>query len=184
MVISLYGIYRQLRAQGAANAVQRIESLQGQYESERMTHARLALALDLKYDQLSSQTMEKARPLLDFYENLGDLLVAGYITVEEVFNNWGRSVQIWSALLKPVVERQREIEGVPEMYDAHRLVEEMREFEAKRGIVPLQLDPLGLPAHDTVLPETPIKIQTDQSAHRLSPSAMAVMDMADTICWL
>jgi hypothetical protein len=77
VVVSLYGIYRQLRAQGAANALQRIESLQGLYESERMTYARLATALDLKYNQLSSETMEKARPILDFFENLGDLLDAG-----------------------------------------------------------------------------------------------------------
>jgi hypothetical protein len=43
-------------------------------------------------------------------------------------------------LLRPLVERQREIEGIPEMYEAHRLVDDMLEFEAKRAIARLALD--------------------------------------------
>jgi len=140
VVISLVGIYRQLRAQGSANAVQRIEALQGVYDSERMAYSRLALALDLRYEERSLRTYEKARPLLDFFANLGELFEAGYLSVAEISNSWGRAIQIWGALLAPTVEHQRELEGVPDLYDLSRLVTALHEFEAKRGTPRLRLD--------------------------------------------
>jgi hypothetical protein len=140
VVVSLGGIYRQLRAQGSANAVQRIESLQGKYDSERMAYARLALALDLKYEEGSGRTFEKGRPLLDFFANVDDLYGAGYLSVEEIASSWGRSIQIWTALLAPTVEHQRELEGVPDLYDTSRLSSALVALEAKRGTPPLRLD--------------------------------------------
>jgi hypothetical protein len=140
VIASLGGIYRQLRAQGSANAVQRIESLQGQYDSERMAYARLALALDLKYEERSRHTFEKARPLLDFFANLDDLHEAGYLSVAEIWNSWGRSIQVWTALLASTVERQRELENAPELYDGSRLLSALLAFGAKRTTPPVNLD--------------------------------------------
>ena len=140
VVVSLGGIYSQLRAQGSANAVQRIESLQGKYGSERMAYARLALALDLKYEERSGHTFEKARPLLDFFANLDDLHEAGYLSVAEIWNSWGRAIQVWTALLASTVEHQRELENAPELYDGSRLLSAVRAFGAKRGTPPVSLD--------------------------------------------
>lgn len=147
VVVSLGGIYRQLRAQGAANAVQRIESLQGTYDSERMAYMRLVLALDLRYEPRSDRTYEKARPLLDFFANLDDLNEAGYLSVAEISNSWGRAIQIWSALLAPTVQRQRELEDAPNLYDASRLLATLGAFQARRGIPPLNLDAVKLSAY-------------------------------------
>lgn len=140
VVVTLGGIYRQLRAQGAANALHRIESLQGQYESERMEHIKLALALDLKYETLSERTIAMAAPLLNFFVDLGNLHEEGHISVKEIGANWGRPILVWTALLTPVVERLRASQGVPDLYDSRKLLVELREQEAKRGIPPLQLD--------------------------------------------
>jgi hypothetical protein len=40
------------------------------------------------------EALDEARPVLDFFENLGDLHNAGYVTVEEIRNSWGRSVHL------------------------------------------------------------------------------------------
>lgn len=113
VVVTLGGIYRQLRAQGAANALHRIESLQGRYTSERMEYTKLALALDLKCEAMSNRTRALASPLLNFFVDLGNLHEEGYISLVEIDQNWGRPILVWSALLTPVVERQRVIEGRP-----------------------------------------------------------------------
>jgi hypothetical protein len=145
VVVTLGGIYRQLRAQGAANALHRIESLQGRYTSERMEYTKLALALDLKYEAMSNRTRALASPLLNFFVDLGNLHEEGYISLNEITDSWGRPIQIWGALLAPVVQRQRVIEGIPDMWDFHKLMAGVRELEAKRGIPLLQLDQSTLP---------------------------------------
>jgi hypothetical protein len=140
VVITLGGIYRQLRAQGSANALHRIESLQGQFASERMDHIKLVLALDLKYQATSTRTFANARPILNFFGNLADLHDDGFISMKEIVDNWGRPLQVWSALLSPVVERQRVIENNPQIYDDREFVAKVREAEAQRGLPPLDLD--------------------------------------------
>jgi hypothetical protein len=140
VVITLGGIYRQLRSQGAANAVQRIESLQGHFSTERMDYLKLAVALDLKRGEATTATMAKARPILNFFANLEDLYAHGYIGIGEVVDNWGRPLEVWSALLKPVIERQRRLEGIAEIYDFKRLLVPIHAEFRKRGISSLKLD--------------------------------------------
>ena len=144
VVITLGGIYRQLRAQGSANALHRIESLQGQFASERMDYIKLVLALDLKYQATSTRTFANARPILNFFVNLADLYENGYISMKEIVDNWGRPLQVWSALLSPVVERQRIIENNPQIYDNREFVAKVRQAEAQRGLPPLDLDRTNL----------------------------------------
>ncbi len=93
VVVSLYGIYHQLRSQGAANAVQRIATLEGEWKSPRMIYARLVLALHLKYEPPNLDGLFKAGPLLNFFVNLANLNEAGYLSVEEIEANWGMQIQ-------------------------------------------------------------------------------------------
>jgi hypothetical protein len=139
VVVSLAGIYHQLRMQGAANALQRIESLQAYFSSERMDYLKLAVAVDLKRGQATSATWAKARPILDFLSNLDDLQQHGYVTIAELVDNWGRPLEVWDALLKPVVARQRALEGVHELYDFRRLLVAVRKEFLRRGIPTLHL---------------------------------------------
>jgi hypothetical protein len=112
-----------------------------------MAYVRLVLALDLRYEQRSGRTYEKARPLLDFFANLDDLNEAGYLSVAEISNSWGRPIQIWSELLAPTVKRQRELQDAPNLYDTSRLLATLRAFEATRGIPPLNLDAAKVSAY-------------------------------------
>ena len=49
LTITFVAIYRQLRAQVTANALQKMQFLLDRYQSDRMTHFRLSAALDIKY---------------------------------------------------------------------------------------------------------------------------------------
>lgn len=146
VVVSLFGIYRQLRSQGAANFVQRIETLEGEWNSSRLTHARLALALHLKYEPLDLAAWFKAQPVLDFFMNLANLNEAGYLNLDEIAATWGRSIQIYAALTVPLVEHQAAHGGDPTAYNLTGLITRLRADERKRGVEPLTLDDETLPA--------------------------------------
>lgn len=115
VVVTLLAIYRQLRAQGAANAVQRMETLQGEWNSERMIHSRLVVAIWRKHDAASPnaasspdfETQAALGWLCGFFENLSDLEEDGYLTWKEVVNNWGQSLIVYWVLLAPVVTELR-----------------------------------------------------------------------------
>ena len=139
VTVSLVAVYRQLQSQGAANAIQRIESLQAAFTTEEMTYLKLAIARDIQRGELSNAAMAKAAPILDFLSNIDWLHEKGYITIEEVVDNWGRPLEVWAALLEPLVKRQREIEGLAEIYDWKILASVRKEFR-RRGTPLLTLN--------------------------------------------
>jgi len=140
VVVSLLGIYRQLRSQGAANAVQRIETLEGEWSSPRMAHARLVLALHLKYDSDDRVGFFKARPVLDFIVNLGNLNDWGFLSLEEIDSTWGQAIPVWMALIGSVVDVARANDGRADLYDLDPLIARLRGLQRKKGMVPPPLD--------------------------------------------
>ena len=110
LAITFYAIYRQLRAQSAANAVHRMESLQGQWDSGRMIHARLVVVLWRKHAAGTSPTYEAQVALnwlCGFFENLSDLEEDGYLTWKEVSNTWCEPLVAYWALLAPTILEAR-----------------------------------------------------------------------------
>jgi hypothetical protein len=104
LAATFIAIYRQLRAQGAANAVHRMEVLQGQWDSERMTHARLVVVLWRKHAADPSPDFRTQAALYwvcSFFENLSDLEEDGHLTWKEVENSWGEVLVGYWALLAP-----------------------------------------------------------------------------------
>jgi hypothetical protein len=108
LAVTFIAIYRQLRAQSAANAVHRMEALQGQWNSERMIHARLTVAIWRKHADGPSPSIEAQAALgylLGFFENLSDLEEDGNLTWKEVYNSWGELLVIYWAYLHPRSKR-------------------------------------------------------------------------------
>ena len=67
VVATLFGIYRQLRAQGATNAFQRIELLEGRWTSLQMTYAKLEFALAVKYQGAEPMSIRTYIPILEYF---------------------------------------------------------------------------------------------------------------------
>jgi hypothetical protein len=140
ITISLAAIYLQLRAQGASNFLQRVETLQGEWESPAMSHARLTLPLQLRHAGPRDQGWVKAKPIADYFANIWSLYDRREIKVDEIGANWGRQMEIYSVLLQPLIYARREMEGVPNLYDwLERSPEILRKWEISRGIPPLDV---------------------------------------------
>jgi hypothetical protein len=135
LAVTFIAIYRQLRAQSAANAVHRMEALQGQWDSERMIHARLTVALWRKHAAGPSPSFEAQAALgwlLGFFENLSDLEEDGYLTWKEVSNTWGEVLVAYWALLAPTIRELRP--RVPTVYTGfERLARRAEEAARRRG---------------------------------------------------
>jgi hypothetical protein len=109
---TLFGLYRQLRAMGAANAFARIETLQGAWASRTMTHARVTAALELRY-AATPRYHAAMRHVADFMNDVWEFHERGFLSAGEVTSNWGLAGAIWWELIRPVIERQRKLDGSP-----------------------------------------------------------------------
>ncbi len=110
VVVSLLAVYRQLKAQGAANAFARISSIQRHWESKTLAQARLRTALRLRY---SNEKGLDAGALIvcEFMDDIWDLYEQGFLTRDVAVGNWGYSAYNWWQLLGPAVEFQRLADG-------------------------------------------------------------------------
>ena len=135
LAITFYAIYRQLRAQRAAAATQRMEAWQEKWFSDSLIHARLTVAIWRKHAASPSPTFE-ARAALNllctFFEDLGTLEAAGYVTWKEVEATWGEGLVMYWALLGPTVMELRA--SMPSAYaEFERLAKRADEMARRRG---------------------------------------------------
>ena len=106
-------IYRQLKAQGAANAFQRIETVHRRWASSELVLARLEVALQLRDGTLDVANDTRADAVLAFFELVRDLNRQGYLDDEEIARSFGAAIVVWWRLLEPVIEAQSSLEGDP-----------------------------------------------------------------------
>ncbi len=115
ITITLVAIYRQVKAQGAANAFARISMLEERWTSRELTVARMRAAIRLRNEPVDVIDMSIMR-IANYLENLAILERDGHLTIGEIDDTWSTSVQIWWAFLAPVIEKQRAADGNPRMY--------------------------------------------------------------------
>ena len=126
VAVTLIGLYRQIRQQNAANALERMVSLQGEWNSPRLTHARLAVAIWRKNtENPSNPDVEAQVPiawLCNFFENLSDLYLDGNLSWTEIENTWGTSLVLWWAALRDAILETRT--GTASAYGGFELLAE------------------------------------------------------------
>lgn len=99
-------IYRQLRAQGAANALSATAALDTRWSSEAQLRLRLVALIHLASKKPGwPPTLTE---VANFFEDLATLQNHGHLRLEDTWEEWGRAVQIWWALAKPMVLDGRE----------------------------------------------------------------------------
>lgn len=130
---SLAGVYWQLRASGAANALARISSIQRHWESKTMAYARLEAAIRLRY-ATGSGIDGGSKMIADFMDDLWALRSRGFIADDELIQTWGRPSYVWWELLRPDIEAQRQIEGALIDEDFERLARHSASRLAAAGV--------------------------------------------------
>ncbi len=163
VVLSLFGIYRQLQTQSAANAIQRMDLLESRYELPTMLYRRLELMLYLKSHPADMKAFNLAEPILGFLHSILDLEKAGFISQGEVTTRWGTAIMLWWGFLAPCLEvgRQR----WPGAYQLEPGVAKIRTDAAKRGWTFPALDPESLPGFlDDAIERLTMKLQQEKAA--------------------
>jgi hypothetical protein len=128
-------IYRQLRAQGAANALQRIETVHGRWSSTEMVLARLRVAIALRDGTLDPTDDTNIDTILNFFELLRGLHREGYLGDEEVARMFGGPLIAWARLLESAIAEVRAAEGEQQLWDGiDDLVAVVKRWEAKHGV--------------------------------------------------
>ena len=134
VAVTFLVIYRQLQAQGAANAFQRIETVHGRWGSPELVLARLQVARALRDGTLDPNDT-RVDAVLNFFELVRDLNRQGYLGDEEIARSFGAFVVVWWRLLEPVIRSQASLEGDPEMWVGLRELEAtVRAYDSKRGV--------------------------------------------------
>lgn len=160
-------IYRQLRAQAAANALQRIETVHARWSSTEMVLARLRVALALRDGTLDPTDDTNIDMILNFIELLHGLHREGYLGDEEVAQMFGGPLLAWARVLEPAIARVREAEGEQQLWTGiDRLVAVVRRWEARHG------------AGNAMIATAPIEALTETLIRRETTRLMLARDAA------
>ena len=89
-----------------------------------------SLLLYLRYEQPDIFSLYKACPVLDFFADLHNLNVEGYIGMKEIEANWGKSIQMWTRLTVPSVQLRRQEPGRQNVYRLEPLIAKLRRQES------------------------------------------------------
>ena len=112
LAITFIAIYRQLRLQASAGAIEQMESLQRDWISERMSRSRLRVQLAL-HGGVDPATLpgQAAGDIANFWERLGYLVRAGHVDRDLVYGYMGNLIRLWWACLAPHVQLSRDRYG-------------------------------------------------------------------------
>jgi len=140
---TFFAVYRQLRAQHAANAFEQLQTLTDQWYSERMRHLRLRLALALQQGD-DPDTEFLAASVASFFDRLDFLHRRGYLATEVLFSSFGEDVVRWWTVMGGPIAHWRSEYGAQEVAGFERLAGEMRALMAQRGIPEFKTDPASV----------------------------------------
>ena len=138
VTITLFAIYRQVRAQSSANALQLVEAMNQKWDSDRMLRSRLQVVLAVR-QKAGFDAIYPFLGITTFFEDLEALREERHVTTEWVWGNWGRTIQFWWQILAPSIEQGRIVEDQPTGNQAFEALNRlMRETDVKEGEKPWQ----------------------------------------------
>jgi hypothetical protein len=102
LAITFFAIYRQLRLQRDAAAIEQVKGLLGEWSSERMARAKLAILLAIQAGVEPDQLPHRAVAHIGFFwQQIGYLVRSGHMDRQLVYRHLGPQVQMWRAWLRP-----------------------------------------------------------------------------------
>jgi hypothetical protein len=136
--ITGYLIFSQLRGQRSANRVNAMKALSDEWNSERMVRHRLAVMLH------QAEERSGMSPTLAFvgnwFERMGYLAKRGDVHVEDIWESWGQSIQIWWLGSAASIAEERSISGSLTWRNWEKLVHTMADLDRREGNRQVDLD--------------------------------------------
>jgi hypothetical protein len=114
VVITLFGIYRQVKLQASASAIQQMDAITKEWRSEASTRQTVEI-LQAVHDGVPFPNVPygPASTIVDFWEGIAYLVRKGHIDFRLFSDNLGPSMLWWWTALKPWVLRIRIEAGLP-----------------------------------------------------------------------
>lgn len=132
--VTLLGIYRQLRLQLGAGAIEQMETINKEFQSEQMSRARLAVLLALRDGVDQANLPPVANDIANFWERVGYLVKAGHVDRVLVNQYFDASIRAWWGWLAPATRVARERDADPALYENFEwLTGLMAEMDRKAG---------------------------------------------------
>ena len=115
--VTLLGIYRQLRLQLGAGAIEQMETINKEFQSEQMSRARLAVLIALRDGVDPANLPPVANDIANFWERVGYLVQAGHVDRVLVNQYFDASIRVWWGWLAPTTRVARERDADPALYE-------------------------------------------------------------------
>lgn len=132
--VTLIGIYRQLRLQLGAGAIEQMETINKEFQSEQMSRGRLAVLLALRDGADPANLPPVANDIANFWERVGHLVRAGHVDRVLVNQYFDASIRVWWGWLAPAIRVARERDADPAQYENFEwLAGLMAELDRKAG---------------------------------------------------
>jgi hypothetical protein len=138
LAITFVAIYRQLKLQTSAGAIEQVSEIERGWTSENMARSRLEVLVALRDGTPPAELPGHASgELMNFWERVGYLVHQGHIGDRLVHSYLSNSIQTWWAWLIPSVEaarRQFDVPGIGEEFEW--LAARMSEIDREAGDMP------------------------------------------------
>lgn len=133
-----YMIYSQLRGQRSANRVNAMGALRREWASQPMV--RHALAVLMHHAQGKPGWPPSLARIGAYLERLAILEKRGDVHAEDVWDEWGYSIQAWWIINAAAIAERRKQTEYPRLYEHwERLAKAMAEISRREGLPPLDL---------------------------------------------
>lgn len=117
VVVTLVGIYYQLRLAGSANAFAQLDTLMGEWQSERMARKRLGLLTAVRDGvPLDALPNHAAATIANYWEKVGGLVAARHVSEALIKESFGEEVGFWYGLLTPWAARIQAVDPRERMF--------------------------------------------------------------------
>ena len=140
LAVTFVAIYRQLRMQRSAAAIEQLERIEREISSERITRCRLELALAQRDGvDPANLPIHTSAPIVNFWERVGSLARRGHLDLELLWDG-GSAFYCQSdwVRLSPSVLKGRTEDGNPTLGEHFEWL--VREVEAKAARAGIRLD--------------------------------------------
>lgn len=126
--VTFIAIYRQLRLQRSASAIDLMSTLERDWTTERMARSRLAVLLAIRDGTDGGRLPTAASDPGDFWERVGYLVRRRHIEERLVHEYFSHAIQKWWEWLRPHAVAERDRRRAPELYEhfewlAHRMAD-------------------------------------------------------------
>jgi hypothetical protein len=107
LAVTFFAIYRQLRVQRDAQAIEQVRTIYREWADERMSRAKLDVLVAIRDGASADATLMAATDVGDFWEGLAYLVRMGNMDRRMVYDSLGPAARIWWGYIAPSAELAR-----------------------------------------------------------------------------